>query len=105
MKTRRLLLNRRGSETFDVVSAGLKFTATVSRFDDGRLAEIFLNNHKAGSYADTNACDAAVVTSLALQYGAPVDVIRNALKRNADGTAAGPLGAALDRIQTMEKNR
>ena len=70
----------------------------MSRFADGSIGEVFLNNHKVNSQADVSARDAAVVASIALQYGAPVDVIRRALMRNADGTASGPLGAALDLI-------
>lgn len=100
---RQRIANRRFSETFDVENEGVKFTATISRFNDGKLAEIFLNNHKAGSMADVNACDTAVVTSIALQYGAPMEVIRHSLKRNVDGSAAGPLAAALDYYATMEK--
>jgi hypothetical protein len=46
---RRRLPNRRFSESFNVEAQGMKFTATVSRFDDGSLAEIFLTNHRAGS--------------------------------------------------------
>ena len=36
--------------------------------------------------------------SIALQYGVPVEVIRNALSRDAQGKASSPLGAALDRL-------
>ena len=49
MTERRRLPNCRSSETFDIESQGLQFTATVSRFADGRVAEIFLQNHKAGT--------------------------------------------------------
>ena len=49
---RELLPNRRHSETFGFEYAGMGYIATVSRFSDGRLAEIFLANHKAGSHAD-----------------------------------------------------
>jgi hypothetical protein len=59
---------------------------------------VFLNNHRVLSHADVNARDAAVVCSLALQHNVPIDVIRRALMRNADGTASGPLGTALDLI-------
>lgn len=90
--------NRRVSESFDLESQGLRFTASVSWFDDGSLAEIFLTNHRAGSQAGINAQDAAVVCSLALQYGVPLEVIRRALMRDAHGRASGPLAAALDRI-------
>jgi ribonucleoside-diphosphate reductase alpha chain len=59
--TRQRLPDRRASETFNVQCAGLSYVATISRFDDGRIGEIFLTNHKAGSAADTGARDAAIV--------------------------------------------
>src|SRR6516162_4556865 len=94
--TRQRLPDRRASESFTVECAGLQYTATISRFDDGRLGEIFVTSGKAGSAADTVARDAAVTCSIALQYGAPVEVIRKALCRDGSGKASGPLGAALD---------
>jgi hypothetical protein len=98
MTDRRRLPDRRNSTTFDVEAQGLKFTATASWFADGSLAEIFLQNHKAGSDAGINAQDCAVVCSLALQYSVPLENIRRALMRDARGRASGPLGAALDKI-------
>jgi hypothetical protein len=44
------------------------------------------------------ARDAAILTSICLQYGASVHTIRHALTRNGDGSAGGPLGAILDLI-------
>jgi ribonucleoside-diphosphate reductase alpha chain len=97
---RERLPNRRRSETFDFeVTAGaavLRYTATVGYYEDGRVGELFLNNHKSNSTADTNARDAAIALSFALQHGADLEDIRKALTRNSDGTATGPLGAALD---------
>jgi len=52
---RERLPNRRASLTFEIMAGGLNYRATVSRFDDGRVAEIFLTNHKVGSHADTAA--------------------------------------------------
>jgi ribonucleoside-diphosphate reductase alpha chain len=98
MMGRQRLPNRRAAETFEVRANGLGYRATISRFADGRLAEIFLANCKHGSDADTAARDSAVVASIALQYGAPLDVIRRALMRDANGRASGPLGVALDLI-------
>jgi hypothetical protein len=98
MTARARLPNRRPCETFSFECAALRYTATISRFDDGRISEIFLSNHKAGSQTDTNAKDSAVVCSIALQYGVPVDVIRKALLRDARGTASSPLGVALDML-------
>ena len=62
------------------------------------VGEIFLNNYKSNSAADTNARDSAIVCSIALQYGADIETIRKALCRDAHGRASGPLGAALDRL-------
>jgi hypothetical protein len=43
--------------------------------------------------------DAAVVLSLALQHGTPVDAIRHAITRNGRGEPSSILGAILDRLQ------
>jgi ribonucleoside-diphosphate reductase alpha chain len=96
--TRQRLPNRRVAETFNLESSGLAYTASIGRFEDGQLAEIFITNHKAGSSADTNAKDAAVVCSIALQHGVPLDTIRRALMRDSAGKSSGPLGTALDMI-------
>jgi hypothetical protein len=96
--TRRALNNRRPAETFEFTVAGLHYTCTVGRFPDGSIAELFLNNHKSNSAADTDARDSAVVFSIAVQCGANPEVIRRALSRNSQGRASGPLGAALDLI-------
>jgi hypothetical protein len=74
----------------------LRFTATASRFADGRIGELFLNNQKSGNQADTNACDAAILLSFALQHGANIEAIRKALCRDDGGHALAPIGAALD---------
>jgi ribonucleoside-diphosphate reductase alpha chain len=95
---RQLLPNRRPSETFSFECGGMRYTATVSYFPDGRLAEIFLSNSHAGSHADSAARDSAIVCSLALQHGTPLDTIRNALLRDPRGIASSPLGVALDII-------
>jgi hypothetical protein len=95
---RERLPNRRPSETFSFLCNDLKYLATVSRFADGRLAEIFIGNAKAGSHSDSAAKDAAVVCSIALQFGVPLEVMRRALLRDPRGVASSPLGIALDRI-------
>ena len=98
MSLRLRLSNRRYSTTFDPKAGSLRYTATVSWFDDGNIGELFLNNHKSNSAADTNAKDAAITFSIAVQHGADPDVIRRALCRDSQGKASGPLGAALDLI-------
>jgi hypothetical protein len=96
--TRERLSNRRPALTFDLEVGGLQYTATVGRFPDGRIGELFLQNHKSDSSADTNARDAAMAFSFAVQHGADPDAIRRALSRDSRGNASGPLGVALDII-------
>lgn len=102
MTARRRLPNRRACTTFDFESQGLKFTASFSRFADGSISELFIRNHKASSMAGINAADAAVLFSIARQYGAPLEVLRRALMRDANGKASGPVCAALDLIADMQ---
>ncbi|MEH2521560.1 hypothetical protein V1279_007133 [Bradyrhizobium sp. AZCC 1610] len=91
-------LNRRASETLAYELGGTSFTMTIGFYPDGRVGEVFLNADRANSLLDFLMSDAAILASLALQYGAPLDEIRHALKRDIRGTAASPIGAALDRI-------
>jgi ribonucleoside-diphosphate reductase alpha chain len=98
MTTRQRRPNRRRSETFALECAGPSYLATISRFDDGRIAEIFLSNNKSGSAADTAARDAAIACSIALQFGADLETIRRALCRDGRGNASGSLGVAIDMI-------
>jgi hypothetical protein len=90
------LPDRRHSLTFSFNCNGLKYTATVSFYDDGRVGEIFLGNHRADSHADACAKDSAILASLALQHNVPLDVLRRALLRDQRGNAATPIGIALD---------
>jgi hypothetical protein len=76
----------------------MRFTGSVSRFADGRLGELFLDNHKCGSSVGTMVRDSAIILSFALQHGADIDAIRRALCRDGNGRALGPLGAVLDLI-------
>ncbi len=98
MTVRRRLSNRRASTTFAFRWASMEFVATISCFDDGALAEIFLTNGKVNSQADTAARDSAVIASIALQHGVPIETLRRALLRDSQGRASGPLGVALDLI-------
>ena len=99
MTTRERLPNRRHSASLNLELHGLQYTVTFSRFADDRIAEVFLQNHKPGSQSNSNARDAAVAASLALQFGCPLDVLRRALLR----VPSTPLGAALDLLAERER--
>ena len=98
MLPRECLPNRRASTTFDFEVAGLHYTATFARFADGRLGESLPLITRPTAPPTSNARDAAIAFSVAVQHGADPEVIRRALCRDFDGKASGPLGAALDII-------
>ena len=100
--SRTRLPHRRFALTFDFEVNGLRYTATFGRFADGCVAEVFLSNHRSNSAADVNARDAAIAASFALQHGAALEDLHQALSRDSYGRASGPLGAALDLISKME---
>lgn len=100
---REALPNRREIETFRFEHKGIKHFASFSRFSDGRIAECFLDASKIGSDAQSYARDAAVVLSLALQFGVDIDTMKNAVTRNDDGSPAGPIGVLLDRLAMTGK--
>jgi hypothetical protein len=49
VSTRRRLPNRREHELIDFEHGGIRYTAVIGRFNDGALAEIFLNTGKHGT--------------------------------------------------------
>jgi hypothetical protein len=81
------LPDRRGSLLFQFEHGGVEYTATVSKFSDGRLAEIFIDHRRPNSQLAEHANDAAVLASLLLQHGVTVAEIRHSI--------SGPLSTAL----------
>jgi hypothetical protein len=103
MPTRRRLPNRRFSTTFAFDCGPHRYTATISYFPGtDQPAEVFLGNGRAGSDVDAAAKDSAVVASIALQYGVPINTLRHALLRDPRGVPASPLGHALDLVAGSE---
>jgi hypothetical protein len=98
MTARNRLPNRRPAETIAFERDGSHYQMTVGYFPDGAVGEIFLNHDRSDSLLDVLAHDAAILASLALQFGCPLETIRHAIKRDRGGTAASPIGAALDLI-------
>jgi ribonucleoside-diphosphate reductase alpha chain len=99
--SRQRLQNRRPHWLFKFESGGQVYTGGIGRFDDGRIAEIFINGAKVGSTAAANAQDAAIIASLAIQHGCPLETIRHALTRTGD--SCGPLAALLDEVERQSE--
>jgi len=98
------LPQRRGGENFDFIVGSTKFTASIRRSGpNAPITEVFVNASKVDSDVDLSIRDAAVVISIALQYGVPVASLAHATGRNMDGKASSPIGAILD-ILLREEN-
>ena len=95
---RRVLPQRRASETFDLRFWSQSFTVSVGFYPDGTPGEVFVDARKTGGDVETIAKDAAVVISLALQHGAAVETLRHAIARNSNGMPSSILGAVIDAI-------
>jgi hypothetical protein len=93
---RRRLPNRRGHEIIQFEHGGFIYIAGIGRFEDRRLAEVFLTAAKTGTAVEASARDAAIVASLALQHGVPLERLQHALTRNGDGSPSSPLGRLVD---------
>jgi hypothetical protein len=104
MIPRQRLPNRRANVTFALEVSGVRFVATVSRFVDGTLGEIFLQTDNVRSAAGIVANDAAIAASLALQFSCRVETLCRALSRDARGTATSPLGVAVDLLLDDEQD-
>jgi hypothetical protein len=97
---RQLLPNRRETLTYRFEHSGSRYFGAMSLFTDGRPAELFLDAGKPGASLQAMARDAAVIASIALQHGVSLEVLRKAITRLDDGSAAGPLGQLLDLVDT-----
>lgn len=91
------LPNFRLNQTQEFDWNGLRTTMTVGYKANGEIGEIFLNAGHGNSMIDVLMSDAAIIASIALQYGAPLQVLAHAIKRDPMGVASSPVGAALDR--------
>jgi hypothetical protein len=103
MTSRRRLANRRSHELLSTEFRGAPYTIGVGRFEDGWLSEIFIDCQAKGlTPMSDDAKDAAVCLSIALQFGAPAQVIREAVTRTTDGAAVGIIGHVLDLMASKE---
>ncbi len=56
----------------------------------------------AGTQADVNARDIAVLISIALQYGAPLQVLADATTKTANGDPEGLAGHVLQELLNLK---
>lgn len=95
---RDILPNRRYGETFSIKRPDSTYSVTLGFYDTGRIGEVFITGPKVGSDTAAVARDGAVLLSLALQFGVPLETMRHAITREADASAATIIGAVIDRL-------
>jgi|GEM_PF-1091315 len=101
---RQKMPDRRANETLTFEIGGVTYHGSIGRaFDEASAAfgpprEVFLTAGKPGSAVDISARDAALCASIAIQSGASLDDLRDAVSRHADGRPEGPLGIIFDEI-------
>lgn len=98
MSGRFKLDNRREHHLLEFDFRGTRYTAGFGFFANGNLAEVFLSCARPNSEIEIAAHDSAIICSIALQHGVPLQTIRHALLESDDGRAAGPLAHAIDLI-------
>jgi hypothetical protein len=91
---RKRLPSRRGNVSFGFEFEGFTYRATAGHFEDGTLAEIFLDvPGKLGTPLQSNADTAAVLASLLLQHGVAPETIQHSI--------TGPIAIALAEFSEM----
>lgn len=106
MTERQRLPNRRAHETVACEIMDQRFKiglgralVCIERQHFGPIREVFISAQKPNSPIDSIASDGAILMSLLLQYGCPVETIAHAMKRNPDGSPSSPFGFAADLLQ------
>lgn len=101
--TRNALPLRRRAETFEIDYGGLarSHTISVGFYEDGKLGEVFINGGKSGEVVEAIARDGAVLLSMALQSGVPIETIKHAITRNSQDEPASIIGAVVDRLSEV----
>lgn len=77
---REVLPNRRRCETIKSTIQGTNVYITFSRFPDGRIAEVFVDVQRAGTALRGLMSGAAIIFSIALQYGVPLQTLVDSIK-------------------------
>jgi hypothetical protein len=116
--SRQRLPDRRDSLNVTFEVNGQDYIATVGVDGEGAIREVFLGGAKEGSHMAAVLADAAVVISIALQYGVSADEMAKTVARirtrqptpqELDTGAPVPsvpatvIGAALDLVETLQR--
>ncbi len=95
------LPNRRAVETITLSHEGYKFDLSTGYYEDGGVGEAFVHaeGRNINSMLANLLKDAAIIVSLARQWGVPIEKMREGVLRDEDGGPATIIGCALDAIR------
>jgi len=99
---RETLPQRRACETFSWRHGNQFYDVTIGRYGDGRIGEVFIHGPKAGSDLEAVCRDAAVLLSIALQHGVPLDTMRHAITREQNDAPSTIIGSVIDKLVIAE---
>lgn len=105
MPHRKRLPQRRESTTRTIEFSGEKYHLTVSKYEDGTQGEVFLTRvkdasaSKLGYQLEAMCRDAAIIISLAIQYGVPLHVMKDAMTRDGEGEPQTILSVVVDELE------
>jgi hypothetical protein len=103
-KSRAVVSFRRPCETIDIDCRGIPHVAGFGWQDEEKMGapfEVFFRAAKPDSSADDYASDAGRIISIALQFGATIELLRRRVNREADGSPSSPIGAVLDAMWAL----
>lgn len=103
MGDREALPNRRNSTTIKFKLRGVSWFATVGFYPDGRIGEVFISTAKEGTDLNVATRDSAIALSIALQHGASISTLNQAMSKNHKGEPEGPIGVLLAQLAPIEK--
>ena len=89
--------------TFAMRYYGTDLQVSVGKFVDGRPAEVFVNGGKIGTDVESLMRDNAILISIALQHGVPLEELCYSVSRETNGRPQSFVGALLDAMKGEHK--
>ena len=89
---RNRLPNRRYRTPVSFEMDGHVYSGGAGHYPDGRIGEVFLMAGKTGTHLAISISESCIAASLAMQFGCPIETLRDALLKDDQGRPAGALG-------------
>jgi len=96
-RRKKLPQKREGGNTTEVNINGLKLFITANPFEDGTLGEVFVEVENGGQTITGLLKTAAILTSMSLQYGTPLEALASKFINN-DSLEFEPKGATTHEV-------